>query len=307
MRLGFLTAPFPETPLMDVADWAAANDFDSLEIACWPQTGGVKRRYAGTSHIDVANLSDGQAQELRAQIEGKGLAISGLGFYPNPLHPDPAVSEPAIAHIKLVIEACRKMGVPYMNTFMGGDSKKNLDENWANALRIWPEIVKHAQDNGVQVTIENCPMIFSFDEWPGGNNIAWSPMIWRRILEQWTGTIGLNYDPSHLVWLMIDQGRFIREFGSHILHFQAKDVQIDRDGLYERGSLSSGIGWQIPRLPGLGDAPWAEIFSNLYRVGYDGDCIIEHEDRRFEGTDQLVKRGFILARDTLRPYIPKGY
>jgi len=307
MRLGFLTAPFAETPLMDVADWAAANDFDSLEIACWPQTGGVKRRYAGTSHIDVANLSDGQAQELRAQIEGKGLAISGLGFYPNPLHPDPAVSEPAIAHIKLVIEACRKMGVPYMNTFMGGDSKKNLDENWANALRIWPEIVKHAQDNGVQVTIENCPMIFSFDEWPGGNNIAWSPMIWRRILEQWTGTIGLNYDPSHLVWLMIDQGRFIREFGPHILHFQAKDVQIDRDGLYERGSMSSGIGWQIPRLPGLGDAPWAEIFSNLYRVGYDGDCIIEHEDRRFEGTDALIKRGFLLAANILRPYIPKGY
>ena len=112
---------------------------------------------------------------MRAQIEGKGLAISGLGFYPNPLHPDPAVSEPAIAHIKLVIEACRKMGVPYMNTFMGGDSKKNLDENWADALRVWPDIVKHAQDNGVKVTIENCPMIFCYDEWPGGNNIAWSP------------------------------------------------------------------------------------------------------------------------------------
>ncbi len=307
MRLGFLTAPFPDTPLMEVADWAAANDFDSLEIACWPQSGGVVRRYAGTSHIDVANLSDTQAQDIRAQIEARGLAISGLGFYPNPMHPDPTVRDPAIAHIKLVIEACRKMGVPFMNTFMGGDSKKNLDENWAEALRVWPEIVKHAQDNGVQVTIENCPMIFSFDEWPGGNNIAWSPMIWRRIIEQWGGTIGLNYDPSHLVWLMIDQGRFIREFGPHILHFQAKDVQIDRDGLYERGSMSSGIGWQIPRLPGLGDAPWAEIFSNLYRVGYDGDCIIEHEDRRFEGTDQLVKRGFILAHDTLRPYIPKGY
>ena len=307
MRLGFLTAPFAETPLMDVADWAAANDFDSLEIACWPQSGGVKRRYAGTSHIDVAQLSDTQAHDIRGEIEAKGLAISGLGFYPNPLHPDPAVREPAIAHIKLVIDACRKMGVPFMNTFMGGDSKKNLDENWAEALRVWPDIVKHALDNGVRLTIENCPMIFSFDEWPGGNNIAWSPMIWRRIIEQWGATIGLNYDPSHLVWLMIDQGRFIREFGPHIFHFQAKDVQIDRDGLYERGSMSSGIGWQIPRLPGLGDAPWAEIFSNLYRVGYDGDCIIEHEDRRFEGTDALVKRGFILAHNILRPYIPKGY
>ena len=165
--------------------------------------------------------------------------------------------------------------------------------------------MKYAQDHGVKITIENCPMIFSNDEWPGGNNIAWSPYIWRRILEKWGGTIGLNYDPSHLVWLMIDQGRFIREFGPHILHYQAKDVMIDRDGLYERGSMSSGIGWQIPRLPGLGDADWGEIFSNLYLVGYDGDCIIEHEDRRFEGTDELVKRGFLLARNILRPYIPR--
>jgi sugar phosphate isomerase/epimerase len=305
MKLGFLTAPFPEAPLSEVADWAAGAGFEVLEIACWPRASGPTRRYAGTSHIDVANLSDGQAKEIVAELKGKGLDISGLGFYPNPLHPDEQVRRAAIDHIKKVIDAARKMGVPYMNTFMGGDPRKNLDENWADALKIWPEIVKHAQDNGVRVTIENCPMIFSNDEWPGGNNIAWSPYIWRRILEQWGGTVGLNYDPSHLVWLMIDQGRFIREFGAHIFHFQAKDVQIDRDGLYERGSMSEGIGWQIPRLPGLGDADWAEIFSNLYRVGYDGACIIEHEDRRFEGTDELVKRGFLLARNILRPYIPK--
>jgi sugar phosphate isomerase/epimerase len=307
MKLGFLTAPLPDVPLMDIADWAAENDFDSLEIACWPRSGGTVRRYAGTSHIDVVNLTQSEADDTVAQIRSKGLTISGLGFYPNPLHPDPAVRDPAIAHIKAVIDACRLMNVPFMNTFMGGDPKKNLDENWAAALEIWPDIVRHAQDNGVKITIENCPMIFSYDEWPGGNNIAWSPYIWRRIIETWGGTVGLNYDPSHLVWLMIDQGRFIREFGPHILHFQAKDVLIDRDGLYERGTLSSGMGWQIPRLPGLGDAPWDEIFSNLYRVGYDGDCIIEHEDRRFEATETLVKRGFLLARNILRPYIPKGY
>jgi sugar phosphate isomerase/epimerase len=305
MRLGFLTAPFPETPLTDVADWAAANGFDSLEIACWPRSTGETRRYAGTSHIDVADLSDDRAREIVDEIGSKGLSISGLGFYPNPLHPDESTRRAAIDHIKLVIEACRRMGVPFMNTFMGGDPRKNLDENWEDALRIWPEIVSHAQENGVRVTIENCPMIFSYDEWPAGNNIAWSPYIWRRIIEQWGGTVGLNYDPSHLVWLMIDQPRFIREFGSNIMHVQAKDVMIDRDGLYERGTLSGGIGWQIPRLPGLGDADWGEIFSALYRVGYDGDVIIEHEDRKFEGTDALVKRGFLIARDILRPYIPK--
>jgi sugar phosphate isomerase/epimerase len=302
MKLGFLTAPFPETPLMEVADWASSAGFEGLEIACWPRATGPTRRYAGTSHIDVANLSDGQAKELVDEIAGKGLSISGLGFYPNPLHPDPKQREEVIGHLKKVMVAAQKMGVPLVNTFMGGDSTKSQDENWEVALQVWPDIVKFAQDNGVKITIENCPMIFSRDEWPGGNNIAWSPYIWRRILEQWGGTVGLNYDPSHLVWLMIDQERFIREFGPHILHFQAKDVEIDADGLYERGSLSGGIGWQIPRLPGLGQAPWSRIFAALYAVDYAGECIIEHEDRKFEGTDELVKRGFLIARDVLRPF-----
>ena len=195
------------------------------------------------------------------------------------------------------------MGVPFFNTFMGGDSSLHVDANWERALEIWPPIVEHAKAHDVKITIENCPMIFSNDEWPAGNNIAWSPYIWRRIIDTWGDTIGLNYDPSHLVWLMIDQERFIREFGPHIWHVQAKDVEINRDGLYERGTLSGGIGWQIPRLPGLGEAPWSRIFAALWRAGYDGDVIIEHEDRDFEGSDDLVKRGFLLARDVLRPYI----
>lgn len=302
MKLGFLTAPFPQTPLMEVADWATSTGFEVLEIACWPRSGGEARRYAGTSHIDVVNLSDGQARDLVAEISGKGLDISGLGYYPNPLHPEPAHREQVIGHLKHVITAAEKMGVPLVNTFMGGDAAKTQDENWDVALKVWPDIVRFARDHGRKITIENCPMIFSRDEWPAGHNIAWSPYIWRRILAEWGDTIGLNYDPSHLVWLMIDQERFIREFGPHILHFQAKDLEVDPDGLYERGTLSGGIGWQVPRLPGLGQAPWARIFAALYRAGYDGPCIIEHEDRRFEGTDELVKRGFLIARDVLRPY-----
>jgi len=303
MKLGFLTAPLPDVPLMDVADWAAANGFESIEIACWPASGGTRRKYAGTSHIDVTDLSDAHASVTRAEIESKGLTISGLGFYPNPLHPDPAIRGAAIDHLRLVIAAAGRMGVPFANTFIGGDAAKTQDENWEDALRVWPDIVRHAQDSGVKITIENCPMIFSRNEWPAGHNIAYNPHIWRRIIDTWGGTVGLNYDPSHLVWLMIDQERFIREFGPHILQVQAKDVMIDRDGLYERGSLSGGIGWQVPRLPGLGDADWGRIFSALYRAGYDGDVIIEHEDRDFEGTDELVKRGFLLARDILRPFI----
>ena len=303
MKLGFLTAPLPDLPLGDIAGWAGLNGFESLEIACWPRSTGSARRYAGTSHIDVADLSESRAGEIVEEVASHGLTISGLGFYPNPMHPDRETREAAIAHQKLVIEACARMKVPFFNTFMGGDSNLHVDANWERALEIWPPIVEHAKANGVKITIENCPMIFSHDEWPAGNNIAWSPYIWRRIIGEWGDTVGLNYDPSHLVWLMIDQESFIAEFGPHILHVQAKDVMIDALGLYERGTLSSGIGWQIPRLPGLGDANWPKIFGALYRAKYDGDVIIEHEDRDFEGTDELVKRGFLLARDVLRPYI----
>jgi sugar phosphate isomerase/epimerase len=303
MKLGFLTAPLPEMALSDIAEWAGGNGFESLEIACWPRTTGSARRYAGTSHIDVADLSETRADEIVDEIGSHGLSISGLGFYPNPMHPDAEVRDAAIAHQKLVIEACAKMRVPFFNTFMGGDPRLHVDANWERALEIWPPIVEHAKAHGVKITIENCPMIFSYDEWPAGNNIAWSPHIWRRIIGEWGDTIGLNYDPSHLVWLMIDQERFIREFGPNILHVQAKDVEINRDGLYERGVLSGGIGWQVPRLPGLGEANWGRIFAALWRAGYDGDVIIEHEDRDFEGTDELVKRGFLIARDILRPYI----
>ena len=303
MRLGLLTAPFPSTPLADVVEWTAGNGFESIEIACWPRSSGASRRYAGTSHVDVANLSPAQGADLAAEIRGSGLVISGLGFYPNPLHPDLEHRATVIAHLKDVITAAEKMDVPLVNTFMGGDRAKTLDENWDEALRVWPDIVSFAADHGRRITIENCPMLFSNDEWPGGNNIATTPRMWRRILEQWAGTIGLNFDPSHLVLQMIDIPRFIREFGPHILHVQAKDLWIDREGLYERGVFAMGIGWQVPRLPGLGDVEWDALFGALWRTGYDGDVIIEHEDRDFEKTDDLIKRGFLLSRDVLRPYI----
>jgi sugar phosphate isomerase/epimerase len=302
MKLGFLTAPFPATPLIEVADWAAGAGFEVLEIACWPQSSGPTRRYAGTSHIDVADLSAARATEIVDELASRGLSISGLGFYPNPLHPDPEHRERVIGHLKHVITAAEKMDVPLVNTFMGGDAAKTQDQNWEEALRVWPDIVRFAQDHGRRITLENCPMLFSYDEWPGGHNIATTPRMWRRILEQWGGSIGLNFDPSHLVLQMIDIRRFLKEFGPHILHFQAKDLMIDVDGLYERGVLSMGMGWQIPRIPGLGAVDWSVVFSELYRSGFEGDCIIEHEDRQFEGTDDKVKQGFLIARDVLRPY-----
>ncbi|MEQ1949801.1 sugar phosphate isomerase/epimerase [Mesorhizobium sp. CN2-181] len=303
MKLGILTAPFAETALNDVADWAGSVGFRALEVACWPRISGPTRRYAGTSHIDVASISASEGKELVAALAEKDLEISALGYYPNPLHPDLSHRQDVIDHLKKVIGAAGRMGVGLVNTFCGGDASKHVDANWDEAVKVWPDIIKFARDSGVKLAFENCPMIFSYDEWPGGHNIAYSPYVWRRILEAWGGDVGMNFDPSHLVWQMIDQARFIREFGPHMSHAHAKDLMIDREGLYERGILSAGIGWQVPRMPGLGDVEWGTIFSGLYRAGYDGPIIIEHEDRRFEGADEKVKRGFLLARDILSPFV----
>ncbi|NAZ35650.1 sugar phosphate isomerase/epimerase [Rubellimicrobium sp. CFH 75288] len=301
MKLGLLTAPFPDRTLSEVADWAAAVGFETLEIACWPREGAEARRYAGTAHLPIGTMGREEAAEIADALRGRGLSISGLGYYPNPLHPDAAVREAAFAHLRRVVEAAALLGVGVVNTFLGGDRHLDLDENWSRAEAIWPEAIAHARDHGVTLAFENCPMIFSRDEWPGGHNIAYSPRIWRRILE-WDG-VGMNFDPSHLVWQMIDIGRFIREFGSRMVHVHAKDVMIDRDGLYENGVMSAGRGWQVPRMPGLGDVDWGAFFSGLYRAGYDGPVVIEHEDRRFEGSEEAVRRGFLLARDVLRPYV----
>lgn len=303
MQLGILTAPFPDTPLEAVADYAADAGFEALEIACWPQAGGEKRRYAGTAHLPVETMTPARGSEIMGMLKARALSVSGLGYYPNPLHADAAHREAVIGHLKGVITAAGMMGVKVVNTFIGGDRSLTVEQNWTRATEIFAPIVAHARESGVTLAFENCPMIFSNDEWPGGHNIAYAPRIWRRIFETWGDAVGMNYDPSHLVWQMIDAGRFVREFGPRMVHVHAKDLMIDRDGLYDHGILSAGMGWQVPRMPGLGEVDWQDFFANLYRAGYDGPIIIEHEDRTFEGSDDRIKRGFALARDILRPYV----
>jgi sugar phosphate isomerase/epimerase len=304
MKLGLLTAAFPDTPLTEVADWTAANGFSALEVACWPRGEGATRRYSGVSHIDCAKLGEVEAKELVADLAERGVEVSGLGFYPNPLHPDPEHRAEVAAHLRHVIVAASRMGVPVVNTFIGADQHKTVQENFQDFTVVWPDLVRHAADHGVKIGIENCPMIFSDDEWPGGQNLMYAPATWREVFGYLDGdTMGLNLDPSHLVWQMIDYERVVREFGSRIYHVHAKDMEIDRDGLYERGVLSAGMGWQVPRLPGLGLVQWDRFIAALYRVGYDHAVIVEHEDRAFEGTDEKVKAGFLLARNAVSPYI----
>lgn len=301
MKLGLMTAAFGRLSLEQVAAWSAANGYEMIEVACWPSAGGERRRYAGVSHIDVERLDAGRVQDV---LDRHSLEISSLAYYPNNLHPDPAERRVFNTHLKKVIDAAAKLGVPTVGTFVGRDKTRNVPDNFREFRKVWPRLVAHAESKGVNVAIENCPMIFSWDEWPGGTNLASTPAAWDEMFSIVPSErFGLNLDPSHLVWLQIDYERAVRDYASRLLHVHAKDMEIDRDGLYRYGAASQGMGWQVPRLPGLGEVDWGRFIGQLYRVGYDGVVSVEHEDRAFERTQKLVERGFLIARDCLRPYL----
>ena len=303
MKLGFFTAALPGNTLEQAAQWGAESGFQAIEIACWPLEKAT-RRYAGVTHVDVAGLDQPKAAEIRKMLDGYGLTISPLGYYPNPRHPDADHRETVIGHLKKVIRAAAMLEVPVVGTFLGKDKNKTVPQSLEEYATVWPPIVKFAKDHGTKIAIENCPMIFSYDEWPGGNNLASTPAIWRKMWEIIPeDNFGLNLDPSHLILQMIDYERVVHEFASKIFHVHAKDLHIDHEGLYNHGVLSQGMGWQVPRLPGLGDIDWRKFFAALTAVRYDDVVSIEHEDRAFEGNENLVKRGFYLARDVLQTYI----
>ncbi len=301
MKLGLLTAAFPDLTLEQVAEWAAGAGYEALEIACWPASTGEQRRYAGVTHIDVDAFDPDTVGET---LERHGLELSALAYYPNNLHPDDEHRREVNGHLRKVVDAAARLGIETVGTFVGNDKDRPLPENLRRFREIWPPLVEHAGERGVRIAIENCPMMFSYDEWPGGTNLAWSPAIWDELFSAIPGeNFGLNLDPSHLVWLMIDYERAVYDYADRIFHTHAKDMEIRREGLYRHGTFSAGIGWQVPRLPGLGEVRWDRFVAALSAVGYDGVVSVEHEDRRFEATEELVKRGFLLARNTLRPLL----
>ncbi|MBI1914489.1 MAG: sugar phosphate isomerase/epimerase [Planctomycetes bacterium] len=299
MQLGFVSALFADLSLEEVFAFAADEGFACVELMCW-SPGKADRRYAGVTHLDVTRL-DEQASRVRELVKRHGVAISGLGYYPNPLDADEGHRRFVVDHLKRVIAAAAQLGVGVVNTFVGRDSVRSLEDNWPLFRAVWPDVVRHAEASGVRIGLENCPMLFSRDEWPGGKNLAVSPAVWRAIFREIPSpNLGLNLDPSHLVWLHIDEVRCVREFGPRIVHVHAKDTRIDGDKLYEQGVL--GLGWHTPKLPGLGDVRWGPFFSALTDAGYRGPVCIEVEDRAFEGSLEDRKRSLRQSKRFLEQF-----
>jgi sugar phosphate isomerase/epimerase len=302
MKLGFVSAILPELSFQEVIEFASLSSFDCVEIMCWP-VGKAERKYAGVTHIDVVNLSQKQIDEIKSTCEKNKVFISGLGYYPNPLDPDAQVSKSAIDHIKKVILAAEKLGLTNVNTFIGRDWTKTVDENWPQFIKIWKPLVKFAEDHNVKIGIENCPMLFSRDEWPGGKNLATTPVIWRRIFNDIpSNNLGLNFDPSHLILQHMDPIKPLSEFKNKIFHIHAKDVLILKDKKDEHGIFDYPLTWHQPRIPGFGDINWSKFMAELYRINYNGPVCIEVEDDTFGKSLDGRKLAIKVAGNILRPF-----
>jgi len=303
MKLGFVSAILPELSLDEVFAFAAAEGFSAVEVMCWP-TGRAERRFAGVTHLDVGTVTAADVPRIREMSERHGVTISGLGYYPNPLDPDPEVSGRAVEHLKRVMDAASILGIGVVNSFVGRDWTRSVDENWPRFLETWRPLIRHAEERGVRVGIENCPMLFTRDEWPGGKNLATTPVIWRRMFEDIPSShFGLNYDPSHLVLQRMDPARPLKEFQDRIFHFHAKDVRIRRDRLDEVGVFAHPLEWHQPRIPGYGEMDWGRFLGSLMETGYRGPVCIEVEDDTFGRDLEGRKQALRVAGRVLRPFL----
>ena len=304
MHLGFVSAILPDLSLAELARFAADTGYTCVELMCWPVS-KAERRYAGVTHVDVTDFTSARGDDVRRIMADANVAISALGYYPNPLSPNREESDLAVSHLRKVIQAAALLGLKTINTFIGRDWTKSVDDNWPRLLEIWKPLVKFAEGNGIRIGIENCPMLFTRDEWPGGKNIAVSPKIWRRLFNDLGPNLGLNYDPSHMIWQRMDYLAPMRDFHDRLFHVHAKDVRIDCQRLNDVGILAHPSEYHTPKLPGLGDVNWGRFFSVLTDIGYTGAICVEVEDRAYEATLETRKASLVQSHTYLRNFIPR--
>lgn len=305
MKMGFVSAILDGWTFEEMIGTAAQMGFSCVEAACWPQGKG-ERRYAGVSHIDAVRVlsDDSYASYIMEYASGHGISISSLAYYPNPMDCDPAKREAAVRHLETVIRASHKLGIGMVTTFIGRDQSKTVEENLELAGEIWPPLLHIAEELDVKVAIENCPMLFGREQWPGGQNLFTSPANWKKIFEILPSkNLGINYDPSHFVWQMIDYIQPIYEFKDKIFHVHFKDIKLYPDRLQQVGIMGYPLDFMSPKLPGLGDVDWGRYVSALTDIGYDGPACIEVEDRAFESSREKILDSLQLSKRYMDSFV----
>ena len=303
MKLGLVTSILDQSDFKEMIDIVAENGLDCVEVACWP-AGKAERRYAGVSHIDTESLTQEKANELNAYASSKGVEISALAYYPNPLDENPEKRRLAIDHLYSVIDAAALLEVNMVTTFIGRMPSKTVSENLAEVAKVWTPIVKHAEQKDVKIAIENCPMLFTEDEWPGGQNLMTTPALFRKVFELLDSDhIGLNFDPSHFVWQQMDYIKPLYEFKDKLFHVHYKDIKVYPNKLADVGIMAMPLQYMSPKLPGLGDVDWGKYVSALTDIGYAGYTCIEVEDKAFEKDYAAVKTSVRQSAHYLRNFV----
>jgi sugar phosphate isomerase/epimerase len=304
MKIGFVSAILPDLSLDEVLAFAAREAFSTVEVMCWPPGQGAARRYGGVTHIDLSGDVPAALNHVRDLVQKHGVGISSLGYYPNPLSSDSGEADLAAGQLRKLIEASSDLGIGLVTSFVGRDPARSVDANWPRFLEVWRPLIALAEGKGVRVGIENCPMLFGADEWPGGKNLATTPAIWRRMFADIPSpNFGLNFDPSHFVWQQVDYLTPLFEFRDQLFHIHAKDARIDRRGLDDHGVLGFPKLWHTPKLPGLGEVRWGTFLGTLAEVGFDGSVAIEVEDRAFEGSLEKRMESLVIARRHLTQFL----
>lgn len=296
MKLGFITSILAGRSFDEVLNAAEEMGYECLEVACWPE-GKAERRYAGVSHIDAAGMTKDEAERIRKCCQLKNIEISALAFYPNMLDPDLEKRRNNIEHLKKVIDASALLKVYMVTTFIGRDQYRTVEENLEIVSEIWPDILRYAEEKKVKIAIENCPMLFGEEQWPGGQNLMTTPEIWEKIFAILPSDyLGINYDPSHFVWQMIDYINPLYEFRDKIFHIHYKDIKLYPEKLRRMGTMAYPLSYMSPRLPGLGDIDWVRYVRALRDIGYDGCTCIEIEDKDFEGSEERIMDSLRLSK-----------
>ena len=305
MKLGLVSAILDGWTMEEMVDTVSAMGFACVEVACWPQ-GKAERRYAGVSHIDVARVleDDAYASYVLDYFKQKNVEISSLAFYPNTMDGDLEKRAHNIAHLKTVIAASAKLGVGMVTTFVGRDQTKTVEENIELFKEIWPDIIAFAAEKNVKIGIENCPMLFGRDQWPGGQNLMTTPAIWRKLFAIADSPyFGLNYDPSHFIWQQIDYVKPLYEFKDKIFHVHFKDIKMYPDKLNDYGIMAYPLDYMSPKLPGYGDVNWGKYVSALTDIGFDGHACIEVEDKAFESCKEKILDSITISKRYMDQFV----
>lgn len=303
MKIGLVSAILEGYSFEEMIDICSKNQFKCVEVACWP-SGKAERRYAGVSHIDVDNTSEEYINYILNYCKTRNIEISSLAFYPNTMDPDLAKRAANIEHLKKVIKMSSLLGVNMVTSFIGRDQNKSVEENIEMFKEIWPGIIDYAASLNVKVAIENCPMLFGKDQWPGGQNLMTTPVIWRKLFAIIDSPyFGINYDPSHFVWQQIDYIRPLYEFKDKIFHVHFKDIKLFKDKMEECGIMAYPLDYMSPKLPGLGDVDWGKYVSALTDIGYKGPACIEVEDKSFEDSKERVLDSIYLSKRYLDNFV----